>query len=391
MNGVAEKTVSLLLATLVSVAICFLGTAYKVEAEVDSPSVADGNQFLSVVSNSGAGGRSSTDSGQSTLENSANAPSFISGAITDGNDSESAGQDAGASGVDVRDVEKTGKRQVLGDVTSGAEAHGEAYGATSLDDDSSATDASSSMNWQSLVTFISLLIALTASVICFYLYRWRRFLFTNPQPEGQRLVPEEWEQSVERNTEKVGENTRSVNDAIFRMESVVQKSVGENTRSVDGVTGKLLKRVEDMVETLMTFTKALDEKDAEIKRLKKGYDEQVFAKFIRRFARLKRQVVKAIERTEGDTKELDKIQLLLEDALEECGVVPFSPVVGADYTQLGRQVADDPKIVETDDPNQEYKIAGVLEEGYRLSDTEERVTIVPARVEIYKLRRGGEK
>ncbi len=226
-------------------------------------------------------------------------------------------------------------------------------------------ESSPDTDWQSLVTFISLVIALVASVISFYLYRWRRILLATPHA----LVPEEWAQSLDEVTKKVDKNSHLV---------------GESTK-------KLLKDVESMVEIFMTFNKALDEKDVEIKRLKRGYDQQVFAKFVRRFVRLKSQVEKAIERTEGDTKEFDNIQLVLEIALEECGVVPFSPKIGADYTQLGKEVADAPKIIETDDPKLEHTIARVLEEGYKLDDTEEQVTIIPARVEIYGLKKEDEK
>ncbi len=226
-------------------------------------------------------------------------------------------------------------------------------------------ESSPNTDWQSLVTFISLFIALVASVISFYLYRWRRILLATPHA----LVPEEWAQSLDEVTKKIDKNSHLVGEA----------------------TGKLLKDVEGMVEVFMTFNQVLDEKDAEIKRLKKGYDQQVFAKFLSRFVRLKGQLEKAIERTEGSTGELENIQLLLEDAIEECGVIPFNPDIGADYRDTGKEIEDDPEVVETDDPEQEYKIARVLREGYRLSDTEEQVTIVPARVEIYKLKKESEK
>ena len=78
---------------------------------------------------------------------------------------------------------------------------------------------------------------------------------------------------------------------------------------------------------------------------------------------------------------LFQLARLLDDAFDECGLEKFTPDVGSDF-RTTKGVADNPIIVKTANPNDAFRIADVLEPGYRLRN-EAREIIVPARVSIF--------
>ena len=134
--------------------------------------------------------------------------------------------------------------------------------------------------------------------------------------------------------------------------------------------------------TLAFLRNALDEKDAEIQRYKRGYDAHLFRRFLYRFIRVD-QTVNECSREDGlSVTERDQLSRLLEDALDECGVERFIPPVGADYrTTPG--LSDNPKVVPAPDEASAFKIIEVLEHGYRLRHPQGEEVIVPARVRVY--------
>ena len=87
-----------------------------------------------------------------------------------------------------------------------------------------------------------------------------------------------------------------------------------------------------------------------------------------------------------DIKEIRFIEALLVDGLEESEVTTFEPEVGLDVRQLGDRVSDALEIIETDDPEMDYKIAEVIAAGYETYGSEEASVIQPARVKIYRTR-----
>ena len=128
---------------------------------------------------------------------------------------------------------------------------------------------------------IVLLIVLSAATlisvaITFYLYRWRRVLLANPQ----MVLPEEFGRWI-------GDVAKAI--------SALDRSVMVNTEGVEKWGGSTEKSVADLVDTFMTLQKALDERDAEIRRLKAGYDVHIFQKFIARSTR--KASIRRIERS----------------------------------------------------------------------------------------------
>lgn len=200
--------------------------------------------------------------------------------------------------------------------------------------------------------------------ITFYLYRWRKILLSHPS----YVIPEEWAKYLNR----VGEGLASLN-----------KKTGDKLQVLEGSNRDLSIKVLAMTDTYMDLQAVLDEKDKEIKRLKNGYDSEIFRKFIARFARVE-QALQDIINEESDNNNLRMLARLFEDAFSECGVEKYEPILGSDY-RTTKGVSDNPKIKLTNEPSLDFKILEVIESGYELISTGNRKTIIPSKVRIYKL------
>ena len=212
---------------------------------------------------------------------------------------------------------------------------------------------------ENITVFLSLGVAFLALVILL----WRRVRLG----KVAALVPEAWGAKLHQATSAFKNEANKIYSATQRLNRQTQQHSH---------------RISQMEETFVTFQKALDEKDEEIRRYKAGYDQQIFSNFVRRFIKVSKYVDKLIEKNKNSDKYFVSIKSLLRDALEECGVFSFAPEVGSDYRELGKAVADDPNFEWTEDPVQDFKIVKVEEEGYKLKET----VIVPSRVVIYRLR-----
>ena len=168
------------------------------------------------------------------------------------------------------------------------------------------------------------------------------------------------------------------------------ESVGELSQAIGGrlqVVGDESKnnseKITNMTETYMQLHDTLDQKDIEIKRLKNGYDAQIFKGFVRRFARIE-QTVDDFILEDGENDQLIMLSRLFEDAFDECGVCKFSPEIGSDYRRENG-VADNPKLKITENPEDEFKIFEILEAGYKLVSGADEKVVIPAKVRIFKL------
>ena len=216
--------------------------------------------------------------------------------------------------------------------------------------------------WAVIGLSIATIVAVATS---FYLYYWRRVLLAQPSA----VVPEAWAKYLH----QVG---RRLSDLDTSMSRTRQELVQSSSASS--------KQIADMVETLMTLQNALDARDAEIRRLKNGYDAQVFRQFLFRFIRVQQALHDITAQADGDRQQLGMLKALMEDALDECGVEAFEPTLGKDWRRE-KGVADKPQNTKTDDPGIVDQIAEVLEPGYRLMSGEEPDVIRPAKVRIFAL------
>jgi hypothetical protein len=219
--------------------------------------------------------------------------------------------------------------------------------------------------WMMVVVGISLLTTLAAVLVSLWLYRWRRILLSNDQVA---VVPEKWAHELKQHYKSLSDATDITRDFSENLSSEIIRQSSELNR---------------MIETFMTFKNALDEKDAEINRLRDGFDTHVYKKFLNRFIRVHQSFDEIAEGGEFTEKDLKFISVLLRDALEESSVVTFEPDIGSDYRRLGDRVADNPAIVDTENPEENFTVASVQAPGYELSGGEQEVVLFPARVTIY--------
>ena len=208
---------------------------------------------------------------------------------------------------------------------------------------------------------------------------WMYYIRSVDVVGGAALVPEKW---------------AAVIDELIRLFKRSHKQSEKSRRRSDMILAKVLvesehqsRKSESLLDGFLTMQKALDTRDAEIARLKKGYDAKIFKRFLMRFIRVD-SALKEICGEAGDgaeSRNYRRVSRLLEDALEECGVEQFSPEIGSDYREAGSRVAEEPLVSPTDDAEQDFKIASVKSVGYILEGEGETEVIVPAKVSIYRL------
>lgn len=204
---------------------------------------------------------------------------------------------------------------------------------------------------------------LVSTAINFYLYRWRKVLLSSPQ----LLVPEELGKYLDK-------LTKSLNG--------IGNILTNEVRSLTLKTAESSERIGNMTETYMTLQTALDEKDQLIRRLKRGYDAEIFRKFITRFIRIDQAINDYMVCGESDRNAWEQVKRLFEDALDECGVESYEPQLGVDYRQEDG-LSDNPKKIITDDLTKDFTVAEVIESGYRIRFNNQQEIIKPAKVTIY--------
>jgi len=218
---------------------------------------------------------------------------------------------------------------------------------------------------------------IAAIATALYLYRWRQIITS----QQALFVPEELIAQLQSLREGLNNNT-----------SITTESVRRNQASFSAVDKKqndVSSLVAQVLDASTTWQKALDERDAEIRKLKSGYDLEVFRRFIARFARVRIAIDTFSSESPPDPKALVQLSRLLDDAFDECGVEQFRPIVGEDYRSASG-VDDNPKKLATSNPDDAYRIAETISPGFRSRLTNETTVLVPARVSVYIYQAGAE-
>ena len=211
-----------------------------------------------------------------------------------------------------------------------------------------------------LVTGALLLSLFINVMLVRWLARWRRRLSST----DLQIVPIDLMDTVE------------TQDRSFRQ--LASAVVKESERSLASSA--------ELLQAFRSLQTALDEKDVEIKRLKKGYDTEIFRRFLRRFIRLDKAFSEEISdlspRDDEGRETLSGLQKLLGDALKECGVTVFSPAVGASVREVfGVEDGYDVRLPER--PDQEFTIAEVLEPGLKIDAPSGPLCLREARVVVF--------
>ena len=172
--------------------------------------------------------------------------------------------------------------------------------------------------------------------------------------------------------------TKATSDQIIEEISDSDKIIEEISNS-----DKIIEEISNMNKIITHLQGAVEKKEEEMERFKKGYDADIYHKFLLRFTRVDSVLKEYIDDGTIDLEGLDDIHSQMEDALEECGVEPFYPVIGLNF-KTQDNIADNPKRIPTNDKNQHETVAEVSQIGYlrRREDTSVEI-ISKAKVVIY--------
>jgi hypothetical protein len=228
-------------------------------------------------------------------------------------------------------------------------------------------DLSSNDRSDWLVIFGLLIVTSISLVISF----WHFYVRSIYIKDGPALVPEKW---------------GSIIGELIEFSRIQHTQSEMSLAKVQQSSAEQSKRSNDLLESFLTLQDALSARDEEISRLKKGHDAKVFKRFLNRFLRVDRSL-REMEKefsSQGDQKNYKYLARIMQDALEECGVEQFIPDVGSDYRDSGPQIADDPTVLATDDPSQDFKISVIETAGYILEGEGGVEVIVPSKVSIFR-------
>ena len=170
-------------------------------------------------------------------------------------------------------------------------------------------------------------------------------------------------------------------------QNVVNALKGFEDRQVKDATD-IKKALSEMMQGFGILQGSLDEKDKEIRRLRKGFDTEVFRRFLKRFISvddgLNDEIKRCPENETGRKEGLNEIREILQDALYECGLEDFNPELGTKLRDAFG-INENPKTIPAPNAEQELTIAEVCETGYllRVPGRERGECIKPAKVIVY--------
>ena len=182
--------------------------------------------------------------------------------------------------------------------------------------------------------------------------------------------------------------TKATSDQIIEEISDSDKiieEISDSDKIIEEISNsdKIIEEISNMNKIITHLQEAVEKKEEEMVRFKKGYDADIYHKFLLRFTRVDSVLKEYIDDGTIDLEGLDDIHSQMEDALEECGVEPFYPVIGLNF-KTQDNIADNPKRIPTNDKNQHETVAEVSQIGYlrRREDTSVEI-ISKAKVVIY--------
>ena len=219
--------------------------------------------------------------------------------------------------------------------------------------------AASAPMWQESDTWI--IILLIALIIFVLIYGVSQYLKHRQEKSMGMLDPQSVNQSLNTLQQKTTSTAELVRKSIHSKEELSNYS-----------------------DSLLSMQRTLSERESENERLKRGYDNAIFRKFITPFVRLDQTIVYLL-RQPLSSSSLESIHRLLKDALMDSNVESFAPEIGSDYRKAFG-VTDHPKIQETHLQEEDYTIAKVLEYGYLIRGSDKNEVLIPAHVIVLRFK-----
>ena len=218
------------------------------------------------------------------------------------------------------------------------------------------------------ILIFGLIILTSMSLTLFF---WNYYIRSIYIKDGPALVPEKWGTIIADLTTDSKIHHRRLQTSLLEVQ---QRSEEQSNNS------------SELLKSFLAMQTALNARDEENARLKKGYDGKIFKKFLSRFIRVDGSLQELRGEFSDPEQQKNYTYLLrsMQAALEECGVERFIPEVGSDYRDAGSELDENPSIVETDDKTKDYKIHEVVSIGYILEGEGGSEVIVPSKVAILR-------
>jgi hypothetical protein len=192
-------------------------------------------------------------------------------------------------------------------------------------------------------------------------FQWRQSLIKSG---SVALVPEKWGMVLQRLSVEHG-RAAEVMAAEGRM-------ILDSTEAVHNLS-----------ETVMTFKVAIEQRDAEIKQLRTGYDYSILKGYFGKLVRLN-DLADELAAERADDGDIDFLRRSVAAILQDCNLESVSPQIGSDVREAGRLIDDNVKFESTDDPELAHHICEVLSLAYVFDPEGANQIIKPAKVVVYK-------
>lgn len=185
------------------------------------------------------------------------------------------------------------------------------------------------------------------------------------------------------------------NQKIYSKNKTFSLMPGAWVSSIEKQSNIIEQHSNDFIEIksmLLDINSITQSKEDLIKRYQEGYDQKIYKKFLLRYIKIMNQIKKFLKKDDSDPKKsLEILELLMEEALEDCGVeeIPIDEILGKKFIDLGNNVADNPILENTSDRSKDGIIKEVTENGYRLIDTEKTIVLKQAKVIVMKYKETG--
>lgn len=215
----------------------------------------------------------------------------------------------------------------------------------------------------SITPFLAILALITFALIfqIWAAFKWRESLIKSG---SVALVPERWGRLIH-SLQIEQARTAKVHEEESRL-------IFQNNEAVSG-----------LVETVMTFKAAIEERDEEIKKLKAGYDYGILKAYFAKLIRLNETLVE-VSGERPDDRDVEFLSRSMTAILDDCNIGAVSPSIGSDVRDLGAIVDDNVKFEITSEPSQAHLVSEVLSLAYVYDPEGVRQIIKPAKVAVYK-------
>lgn len=157
------------------------------------------------------------------------------------------------------------------------------------------------------------------------------------------------------------------------------------------VTDQVARDLRDLNACFDELLQQLRAKDQQLQRFAEGYDAQVFKRFLYPFVVLADALDGLIHNDMDKQQALERVRVLLvEQALDDCGVEPFSPAPGSLFREV-EGVDDAITLVPTSNAGMDGCIESTVRPGYRLRPSQDGGTshvLLKAKVRVFSARLG---